>query len=150
MTTRRAAFCGLVGANRRAPAITGRRKVAAKLGWALACEITGGAKPHKAAPTAAAIRERTTWRENSQYQAVAVQARPPVRMIVHVAVGPKANVTGVSGTARAGSAVLAIRFTPSGAFCRSENSGLRPSATACACAANSHSKRFWSCMLATR
>jgi hypothetical protein len=71
-------------------------------------------------------------------------------MTVQVAVGPNASVTGVNGTARAGSPVLAMRFTPSGAFCRWENSGLRPSATACACAANSHSNRFWSCMLATR
>jgi hypothetical protein len=90
------------------------------------------------------------YRENSQYQAVAVPARPPVRTRAHVTVGPNASVTGASGTARAGSAVLAIRLTPSGAFCRSENSGFRPCCSAFACAANSHSKRFWSCMLATR
>jgi hypothetical protein len=46
--------------------------------------------------------------------------------------------------------VGADQVDPERAFCRSENSGDSPCRSACACAAKSHSKRFWSCPLATR
>ena len=84
------------------------------MGWALACEIIGGANAASAAPSPAAHRFSVTRRANSQYQAYAVAASPRVRTSAQVTVGPKASVTGVSGTDRPSMGVLPIRFTPSG------------------------------------
>src|SRR5216683_1087435 len=66
------------------------------------------------------------WRDSTWYQAQAVAASPPVSMIVNVTAGPNRRVTGTSGTVRPSRPVLAIRFTPFGAFIWGVNSGLSP------------------------
>ena len=55
-------------------------------------------------------------RESTWYQAHAVAVRPPVSMTVNATAGPNRRVTGTSGTVRPSSPVLAIMFTPFGAF----------------------------------
>src|ERR1700730_10751463 len=66
------------------------------------------------------------WRDSTWYQAQAVAASPPVSMIVNVTAGPNRRVTGTSGTVRPSRPVLAIRFTPFGAFIWEVNSGFSP------------------------
>ena len=95
-------------------AMTGSRNSTTKLGWPLACDIAPGAKPHSAPPMAAAPLDELSWRENSQNHANDVPARPMVRAIAQVTVGPKSNVIGASGIEMPNIAVFAIRLTPSG------------------------------------
>ncbi len=115
-----------------------------KLGWALPCEIIGGAKAQNPPPRAAAQRERTKRLAISQYQAQAVAARPPVRTTAQVTWAPRARVRGARGTERPSMAVFAMRFTPRGKFCRSVKSGFRRCATLSAVTAKNHSHCCWS------
>ena len=84
-----------------------------KFGCAFACEIIEGAKPQNAPPTIEAGVEASR-RENIQYQANAVPARPRVSTIAQVTPGPSNTVTGISGMLRPSMAVFAIRLTPRG------------------------------------
>ncbi len=77
--------------------MNGSRNSATKFGWPLVCEIIAGAKPQNTPPTAAANRDCTTCRDSTQYQAVAVPARPSVSASVNVTVGPKTSVMGRVG-----------------------------------------------------
>ena len=60
--------------------MNGMSTCAVKFTCALACDSMAGAKPQNAPPTAAPIREPTTWRK-TQYQPAAVQARPSVMTV---------------------------------------------------------------------
>jgi len=95
-------------------AMNGNTNSTTKFGCALPCEIIGGAKPQKAPPIAAAVRFGTRWREKTQYQPVAVPARPAVSTIAHVSVAPKVRVIGASGMLRPNIAAFAAMLTPSG------------------------------------
>src|SRR5690349_19930443 len=97
-------------------AMIGMRKCATQFAWPVACETIGGANVQTPAPNQAASRELTRCRENSQYHAVPVAAMPTMSTMAHETVGPNSSVTGVSGTDSPSIGVLAIMFTPSGAF----------------------------------
>lgn len=132
------------------PAISGSSTSTTKFGWALACEIIAGANPQNRPPMTAAVRELTSSRENSQYQANAVALRPRVRTNTKVTVGPNNRVTGVNGTPTPNMAVLAIMFTPAGKFCRFVPSGFSRFATVWAVTAKNHSHMVWSWPLLIR
>src|SRR5574340_632853 len=131
-------------------AMKGSRNSATKFGCPLACEIIAGAKPQMAPPTAAANRDRTRCRCSTQYQAMAVPARPAVRARVNVAAGPNSSVIGASGMLTPNIAVFPIRLTPSGAFCRSLLSGFCRCTSEWAATAKNHSHIVWSWPLTER
>jgi hypothetical protein len=84
------------------------------------------------------------WRDSTWYQAQAVAASPPVSMIVNATAGPNKRVTGTSGTVRPSRPVLAIRFTPFGAFIWGVNSGFSPWVKSRAAWTRVHSKKVMS------
>src|SRR5215217_3802010 len=94
--------------------INGSTNNAGKFGCAFACEIIEGANPQTTPPKAAARREFTRCRENTQYQAAEVPAKPKVNAITQVTVGPKVSVIGNNEIPTPNIAVLAIKFTPRG------------------------------------
>jgi hypothetical protein len=96
-------------------AMNGIRDWLTRFGWPFTWLIMLGAKPAKSPPTTAAGQKPTMWRESTWYQAHAVAVSPPVSMTVNATADPNRTVTDTSGTVRP-SPVLAIRFTPSGAF----------------------------------
>ena len=124
--------------------ISGIMKRITKFGWALAWLTIGGAKAASDAPVKAATRRLTTRRTISRYHAIAVTARPSVMHRLSATAGPRARVTGASGTDRPSMTVLAIRLTPSGKPWRSVKSGLRRWAMLSAVTAKNHSHWFWS------
>jgi len=62
-------------------------------------------------------------------------------MTINATAGPNNTVTGTSGTVRPSSPVLAIKFTPSGAFSCGVNSGFSPSAKIRVAWISTHSKK---------
>ena len=95
-------------------AMNGSTNSTTKFGCALPCEIIGGANPQNAPPIAAAVRFGTRWRENTQYQPIAVPASPAVSTIAQVSVAPKVSVSGARGMLRPNIAAFAAMLTPSG------------------------------------
>ena len=95
-----------------------------KFRWPLACATMPGAKPQNAPPASAMRRPaspgraRTTWRENTQYQANAVPDRLSVNAVARATGAPNSSVTGVSSSPMTVTPVFAATLTPSGAFIR--------------------------------
>ena len=85
-----------------------------------------GANPANSPPARAAGQQPTMCRDSTWYQAHAVAASPPVSRTVNATAGPNSTVTGTSGTVRPSRPVLAIKFTPFGAFSWGVNSGFSP------------------------
>ncbi|GAA3345412.1 hypothetical protein GCM10020358_52380 [Amorphoplanes nipponensis] len=79
-----------------------------------ACEIMLGAKVANSAPTQAASREATNWRDSTKYHETPVTAKASVRNALNATCGPNMAVMGVIGSETANTDVLAIMFTPSG------------------------------------
>jgi hypothetical protein len=107
--------------------MNGIRNWLTRSGWPFAWLTMPGANPANSPPTKAAGQEPTTMcRESTWYQAHAVAVSPPVSSTVRATAGPNRRVTGTSGTVRPSRPVLAIRFTPLGAFSWGVNNGFSP------------------------
>src|SRR5690242_2854708 len=96
---------------------------AATFGCPLLWDTKPGANPQNPAAMNAATRDRTTYRDNTKYHAVAVSVGASATSTANATPGPNARVIGDSGMASPRIDVLAIMLTPCGTLICPSNSG---------------------------